>query len=141
MRTNFGPILLAGLSSFAVLAASHGPALGKCLKYHPLLGVFGVDVYVEDKYCPKKPHTTKADKTAMVKKIAPREIAVEAEVDANVQMMQTRLTAMGYNPGPTDGLSGPETTKAANDFRASVGLPENSSTAKTLAALKRISGS
>ena len=42
-----------------------------------------------------------------------------------VQEIQTRLQAMGINPGPIDGVAGPLTQGAARRYQATKGRPEN----------------
>ena len=46
-------------------------------------------------------------------------VAIEG---AEVQDIQTRLQNLGYNPGPIDGIFGPQTEAAIRDFQAARGL-------------------
>lgn len=42
---------------------------------------------------------------------------------ARIIRMQYALSALGFDPGPIDGYSGPRTTQAAQQYQQSVGLP------------------
>ena len=128
MKIIFNTMLASGFTAFIALTGFTSPALSECVKTHP---IFGIDVYMADKYCQKA-----NIKTAMVKKNAYRKMTGRSAV----REMQSRLTAMGYNPGPADGVSGPDTKKAASEFNMSVGLPADASTSATLKTLRRISG-
>lgn len=130
MRKSGQTLIGAGLTAFAILAVSTGPALSKCIKIDPL---FGMKTYMDDKYC--KQSSKKVRKSTMARK-RPRVMAS----NSRVREMQNLLANMGYNPGPADGVSGPDTKKAANAFNTAVGLPTDSSTADTLKILKRIAG-
>lgn len=41
---------------------------------------------------------------------------------AEIRQLQTRLMALGFDPGPIDGIAGPRTLQALNLYRASVEL-------------------
>lgn len=43
-------------------------------------------------------------------------------MDTTVQDLQRRLTALGYNPGEADGISGPITDRAVRLFQIAEGL-------------------
>lgn len=45
-----------------------------------------------------------------------------ANYDPEVEAVQSRLTALGYDPGPSDGLMGPRTRAAIEAFRTDRGL-------------------
>ncbi len=144
MKKISGNLLLAGLTiSVSALAGSTSPALSKCIQKHP---IFGVDVYVEDKYCPKTPVKVKAVKkktSTAAKPVAKRKIAkpvVTAKPDKRIMKMQSMLTSMGYNPGPADGFNGPQTRKAAGEFNISNDLPEKASAGSTIAVLTALTG-
>ena len=47
----------------------------------------------------------------------------DAAFDPDVEAVQTRLSALGYEPGPADGLIGPRTRSAIAAFRDDRGLP------------------
>ncbi len=133
-------LLLSTLAmAFFALAGSTNPALSKCIQKHP---IFGIDVYVADKYCPKEPVKAKAAKkktgTAVKRKIAAPVVA--AKPDKRIMKMQSMLASMGYNPGPADGYNGPQTRKAAGEFNISNDLPEKASTGSTVAVLTALSG-
>ncbi|MCP4935425.1 MAG: hypothetical protein GY927_14790 [bacterium] len=136
-------LLSALVISFFALAGSTNPALSKCIQKHP---IFGVDVYVENKYCPKKPvkaiavkkKTSPAAKSIVKdKKSNP---VVAAKSDKRIMKMQNLLASMGYNPGPVDGFNGPQTRKAAGEFNISNDLPEKASTGSTIAVLTALNG-
>lgn len=133
MKTTYNAMLAAGFTTFVILAGVTTPAFSKCIQPHPLLGI---DTYVADKYCQKKSVRRKSVRTAMVGMKTSHKMTGRRAV----REMQSRLTAMGYNPGPADGVSGPDTKKAAGEFNMSVGLPANASTSATLKTLRRISG-
>lgn len=44
-----------------------------------------------------------------------------------IRDLQNSLKALGYNAGPADGLFGPRTNSALNEFRASRGVPPSNS--------------
>ncbi len=50
--------------------------------------------------------------------------AERRQFDPGVADLQGRLAALGYDPGPIDGLFGPATAAAVGAFRAAAGLPE-----------------
>ncbi len=137
-------LLLSALAmSIFALAGSTSPALSKCIQKHP---IFGIDVYLEDKYCPKEPVKVKAVKkktSTAAKPVAKRKVAtpvVAAKPDKRIMKMQSMLASMGYNPGPVDGFNGPQTRKAAGEFNISNDLPEKASTGSTIAVLTALSG-
>ena len=148
MRLNRTSLFIAGMSAVAVLTGSFGPALSKCVMQNPLLGV---DVYMEDKYCPPK----KVKKKAAGKKIArtktpnstvrrnPKQVVVTKQVTApkpekRITDLQTMLTSAGYNPGPVDGINGPMTREAAAKFNLANDLPEKASIGSTNAVLAHL---
>ena len=144
MKKISGNLLLAGMASLLfALAGSTSPAFSKCIQKHP---IFGIDVYLEDKYCPKKAIKKTIKKKAVQKKAASvvkRQKAapvIVAKPDDRIRKMQTLLTSMGYNPGPIDGYDGPETRKAAAEFNISNDLPEKASTGSTIAVLEGLKG-
>ncbi|SLN59001.1 SEL1-like repeat protein [Oceanibacterium hippocampi] len=60
-----------------------------------------------------------------------------ASGDAATRYIQVRLAALGYSPGPVDGLRGPRTNAALARFRADSGLPADKlPEAELLAALR-----
>ncbi len=133
-------LLLSGMAiSIFALAGSTSPAMSKCIQTHP---IFGIDVYVEDKYCEKKPAEVKA-----VKKKAPRVVkrqkakpVMAAKPDNRIMKMQSLLSGMGYDAGPADGYDGPQTRKAAGAFNLANGLPEKASAGSTMAVLTMLTG-
>lgn len=55
---------------------------------------------------------------------------------ALVRAVQERLAALGYDPGPIDGVAGPQTRAAVGDFQAAVGLaPDGGASPALLARL------
>ena len=53
-----------------------------------------------------------------------------------VEALQARLTALGYQPGPVDGVYGQRTAEAVRDYQLSAGLvPDGEAGPVTLAAL------
>ena len=140
MKKTSANLLLAGMAtSILVLASSANPAISQCIQKHPL---FGVDVYVDDKYCQKKMIKKNAVKkqssNGVVIKKSSRRVAVAP--DDRVKKMQNMLTSMGYDAGPADGLKGPATRKAAGDFNVANDLPRNASTGSTMAILRSLKG-
>lgn len=53
---------------------------------------------------------------------APRRKGAPA-TSGNVKGVQSKLAALGYNPGPIDGVAGPRTQAAVRSFQADHGLP------------------
>lgn len=59
--------------------------------------------------------------------------------DENFEL-QNRLTALGYDPGPVDGVVGPATRSALRQFQAAQGLtPDGFPTPEVLALLRQVS--
>ena len=124
-----------------ILTGFAEPALSACIKKNPL---FGFDVYVEDKYCPKiAPKKNKRIKAARPKRATPQKTIKKAKLpDANsdVRKMQVLLTELGYKPGPVDGVQGPATNKALSNFQDTMGVTSSTSMANNLVLLHRLAG-
>ncbi len=61
-------------------------------------------------------------------------------VGKDVEELQSQLRNLGFNPGPNDGIFGPETDKAAREFQKSVGLtPDGIIGLATIKALRDLS--
>lgn len=63
---------------------------------------------------------------------APAETADFAITNQIVQEIQVRLSAIGYNPGGTDGTIGPRTRQAIRSYENDVGLPVTGEVSKAL---------
>ena len=57
---------------------------------------------------------------------------------ATVRDVQRRLTDLGYDPGPADGILGPRTRAAIRAFQAGRGLSETGEPSEELAAQLRL---
>jgi hypothetical protein len=67
----------------------------------------------------------------------------EADIfpDLNVRTAQAYLSYLGFHPGSVDGLTGPRTRSALNDFQEKHGLPETDQiTEEVLAKLRAAAG-
>ena len=152
MKNNSGHLLLAGaITSILALVGTASPAMSQCVQTNT---VFGFDTFVDDKFCKtkavKKPIAKKAVKKAppKVAKRTPAKIAqpqktepaIAAKPDSKIREMQSLLASMGYDPGPLDGYSGPQTEKAASEFNIANDLPKKAATPSTVAVLKGLSG-
>lgn len=49
-------------------------------------------------------------------------IISEGSAGADVRLLQSKLTGLGYSPGPVDGIYGPYTVSAVKAFQAANGL-------------------
>tara|TARA_R110002020_G_scaffold471284_1_gene698209 strand:- start:6526 stop:7251 length:726 start_codon:yes stop_codon:yes gene_type:complete len=59
-------------------------------------------------------------------------------MNTTVQSLQRRLTALGYDAGPADGISGPKTTAAVKAFQTALGLVvDGIAGPQTMAALRQ----
>jgi peptidoglycan hydrolase-like protein with peptidoglycan-binding domain len=70
-----------------------------------------------------KPETTGKPPVPAVQSALPLQPAQPLPSPATVQTVQRLLTALGYNPGPVDGIYGPQTRAALQAFQHRVGLP------------------
>ncbi len=144
MKSVFAAAAAASFVIGSTFAGFSTPAFAKCQKASPL---FGIKVYVDDKYCekkmkPKKVHRAMKARSKPVKhRVAAKAPAMARKLppaDPAVRELQTLLTKAGYNPGPADGISGPATEKAVGDFMATSGLPSSTSRQNMLILLRRM---
>ena len=152
MKMTRARLMAASVATLAVVAGSISPAVAKCAKKNPL---FGFTYYTNDKNCPSamaKPAKPKAapkvvkkaslSKNTMAKtKQTARPVHKRPAGDPAVRDMQIKLAKAGYNPGSADGLNGPATARALDNFRKSLGLPSSTSHGNLMLALDRAAAS
>jgi len=150
MKTIQARLIAASVIALGVMASATSPALAKCTKKNPL---FGFEYYVADKHCPKANVMEKLVKKASISKTAVRPKTVQKKVmvakpaaklpaaDPGIKKMQMLLAEAGYKPGPADGVQGAATTRALNNFRATLGLPSSTSHGNLMLALERAAAS
>jgi len=86
------------------------------------------------------PQVTESAQAAAAPEPGPPALGMEAASGpmsaSEIRQLQTRLTALGFDPGPIDGMAGPRTLQALNLYRASVALdPVHSIDRSTVADL------
>lgn len=107
------------------------PASGRAALACLLALALAPPVLAADAGAPPEPGPARASAAA------PRLAQAEAApFRALVRAVQEGLVALGYDPGPIDGVAGPQTRAAIGDFQAAVGLaPDGAASPALLARL------